>query len=339
MIEKLLTNELSLRRYRAFKRKKLAVFSSIVLILLIVATFISPMLANSRPLYLRINGESYFPVFKDYGPQEFKAKNLLVVNYRALPLGPDDIVIWPLIKWDPYESNREVSSYPSPPTSKNYLGTDDRGRDVLTRILYGFKYSITYAFVVWAITTVLGIVLGGAMGYFGGKIDFFGQRFVEILSTTPQFFLLLIFISIFTPSLFWLIFISSIFSWIPISYYVRGEFLKNRKREYVEAARALGATTFKILFKHILPNSLVPVITFAPFAIAGHITGLASLDFLGFGLQIPTPSWGELLSQAHKNFTIAWWLAVYPSLALFITLVLLNLVGEGVRDALDPRGT
>src|SRR5690606_14727649 len=155
-----------------------------------------------------------------------------------------------------------------------------------------------------------------------------GQRMVEIFSTVPQFFLLIILISLFTPNLTMLVIISSIFGWISISYYVRAEFLKNRKREFVEAARSMGASTSRILVRHILPNSLGPIITFTPFVIAGNIVSLASLDYLGFGLEVPTPSWGELLSQAQKNFTIAWWLAVYPSAAIFFTLTLLNLMGE-----------
>jgi microcin C transport system permease protein len=263
----------------------------------------------------------------------------MTIDYRELKMGPNDYSIWPIVQWDPYESNGKVDSYPSPPSHNNYFGTDDRGRDVLTRLLYGFKYSISYAVAVWFISLCIGTLLGGTMGYFGGKVDFVGQRVVEILSTVPQFFLLIILISIFAPSLFMLIVISCVFSWIGISYYIRGEFLKNRNREFVEAARSLGASNFKIIFKHILPNSMTPIITFAPFTIAGQIVGLAALDYLGFGLQVPTPSWGELLAQAQKNYTIAWWLAFYPSLALFVVLVLLSLIGQGVRDAMDPNMT
>jgi microcin C transport system permease protein len=177
------------------------------------------------------------------------------------------------------------------------------------------------------------------MGYFGGRVDFIGQRIVEILSTIPQFFLLLIVVSIFDPTLGWLVLLSSIFGWIPISYYVRGEFLKNRKKEFVEAARSMGAGHSRILFIHILPNSLTPLITYAPFIIAGHIVALASLDYLGFGLAPPTPSWGELLNQAKEYFTVAWWLATYPSLCLFASLTTLTLIGDGIRDALDPHMT
>jgi len=337
MIEKFIKNDLTLKRWRRFKRRKLAVTSVIVILFAVLLTLIAPFLANSRPLYLRYNERAHFPALFDYHPREFGITDTLQTDFRALKLGPKDWALWPPIRWDPFESNEAVESYPAPPGGKNYLGTDDRGRDVLVRLLYGFKYSIAYAVFVWLITFFLGTVAGGLMGFFGGRFDFYGQRIVEIFSTVPQFFLLIILISIFTPTLTMLIVISSIFSWIGISYYVRAEFLKNRKREFVEAARGLGASNFSILFKHILPNSLTPIITFAPFTIAANIVGLASLDYLGFGLEVPTPSWGELLAQAQKNYTIAWWLALYPSLALFFTVTLLNLIGEGVRDAMDPN--
>jgi microcin C transport system permease protein len=252
-------------------------------------------------------------------------------------MGEDDWAIWPLVRWDPYESNKTVESYPSKPTSDNWLGTDDRGRDVLSRLLYGFRYSISYAMLVWGFCVFLAVTLGGLMGYAGGWVDLIGQRMVEILNTIPYLFLLIILVSIFQPSLLILVALTSIFGWMSLAAYVRGEFLKNRKMDFVEAARAQGAGHSRILFRHILPNSLVPVITFSPFIIANHIYGLAALDYLGFGLPPPTPSWGELLQQAFKYFTIAWWLAVFPSLALFCTLVLFSLVGEGVRNAFDPK--
>lgn len=338
MIEKfIIRHELSRKRWRIFKSSKSAMIASVVLLLLTIATFLSPFIANSRPLILKYNDQYYFPIVKDYSAESFGITDSLDVSYRKLQMSPNDFAIWPIVQWDPFESNSIVDSYPSSPTSSNLMGTDDRGRDVLTRLLYGFKYSITYAVAVWFISLSIGVLLGGTMGFFGGKVDFIGQRFVEVLSTVPSFFLLIILISIFAPSLWMLIVISCVFSWISISYYVRGEFLKNRNKEFVEAARSLGASNLSIIFKHILPNSLTPIITFAPFAIAAEIVGLAGLDYLGFGLQVPTPSWGELLSQAQKNYTIAWWLALYPSLALFFVLTLLNLIGQGVRDAMDPN--
>lgn len=339
MIERYIKNELSRKRWKIFRKSKSAVFSSILLFLMIVATFVSPFIANSKPILIKHHGTTYFPIFKEYDVEDFGLSDTMTVDYRELKMGPDDYALWPIVQWDPYESNSKVESYPSAPSQTNLFGTDDRGRDVFTRLLYGFKYSITYAVGVWFISLVIGTALGGTMGYFGGKVDFVGQRIVEVLSTVPQFFLLIILISIFTPSLWLLVTISCVFAWIGISYYVRGEFLKNRNREFVEAAKSLGASDFKIIFKHILPNSLTPIITFAPFTIAAEVAGLAALDYLGFGLQVPTPSWGELLAQAQKNYTIAWWLAVYPSIALFVVLVLLNLIGQGVRDAMDPNMT
>lgn len=339
MIDSMFKNELSRKRWKIFRKSKSAVYSSIILIVLIAATFLSPLIANSKPLIVKYHGTTFFPLFKEYSAEQFGITDSLDVNFRELKMGKGDYALWPIIQWDPFESNSKVESYPSPPSERNLFGTDDRGRDVFTRLLYGFKYSISYAVAVWFISLCIGTLLGGTMGYFGGRVDFVGQRIVEVLSTVPQFFLLIILISIFSPSLLMLIVISCVFAWINISYYVRGEFLKNRNREFVEAARALGASDFKIIFKHILPNSLTPIITFAPFAIAAEIVGLAALDYLGFGLQVPTPSWGELLSQAQKNYTIAWWLAVYPSLALFVVLTLLNLIGQGVRDAMDPNMT
>ena len=337
MIEKRIKNEETLKKWRIFKSHKRAYVSSWFLLFFLFFSLTAEFWSNSVPLYISYQGKSYFPFAKEYSVSEFNINDSMRVDYRNLELSDGDFAIWPIIRWDPYESNREVESYPSKPTTLNLFGTDDRGRDVLTRILYGFRYSFTFAFLVWLFCYVIGTILGGVMGFYGGRVDFLGQRVVELLSTVPVFFLLLILISIFTPSLLMLVVINSLFGWIGISDYVRAEFLRNRKQEYVEAARALGASQVRIFFKHILPNSLGPIITFPPFVLAGNITALASLDYLGFGLVPPTPSWGELLSQAHKNFTTSWWLALYPSLFLFMTLVLLGQIGEGVRDALDPR--
>lgn len=339
MIEKFIRNEDTLKKWRRFKSRKLAVLSCWLIGLACALSFTAEFWANSKPLILKYDQQFYFPIVKDYHPSIFGDEKNLVTNYRDLELNEEkgDFIFWPVIQWNPYESNSEVDAYPSEPTSENWMGTDDRGRDILTRLLYGLRYSITFAFLVWALTFVVGTILGGIMGYFGGRVDFWGQRVVEVLSTVPQFFLLIIIISIFKPTLLLLVLLSSLFGWIGISYYVRGEYLKNRKKEFIEAARALGAGHGRIFFKHLLPNSLSPIITFSPFVIAGNITALASLDYLGFGLTPPTPSWGELLNQAQKHFTVGWWLAIYPSLALFFTLTMLSLIGEGVRDAMDPK--
>jgi microcin C transport system permease protein len=217
------------------------------------------------------------------------------------------------------------------------MGTDEGGRDVAARLLYGFRYSFSFAFAVWALASIIGLIAGAWMGYKGGWVDLAGQRVIEILESLPFLMILITLVSIFPPTLPLLVVLTVFFSWVGISLYFRAEFLKLRKLEFVEAARALGARTPRLLFTHILPNSLTPWVTISPFLIAGYISTLAALDYLGFGLPAPTPSWGELLNEAQKYFRIAWWLAVYPSLALFITLTVLNFIGEAIRDALDPR--
>lgn len=337
MIERYIKNEETLRKWHAFKSHRSGYISIWIILVSCFFSFTAEFWANSKPLYLNYAGESYFPAFKEYSVKEFGITDSMQIDFRSLKLQKGDMVVWPLVPWDPYESNKKVDEYPSPPSKENYLGTDDRGRDVLTRLLYGLRYSISYAVGVWILTFIMGTILGSLQGYYGGWIDLMGQRVTEVLSTVPVMFLLIILISIFEPSLSLLIIITSAFGWISISIYMRGEFLKNRKREYVEAARAVGLGHMKIIFKHILPNSLGPIITFSPFVIAGGISGLAALDYLGFGLAPPTPSWGELLAQAQKNFTIGWWLVAYPFLSLFTVLVAFNFVGEAVREALDPH--
>lgn len=336
MIESRL-NELNLRRYQKFKEQRRSVFAVVVLLIAAFFSFTAEFWSNSKPLVLKYHGTLRLPVLFDYHPSEFGREDITVMDYHGLAMGEGDWAVWPLVKWDPFESNTKVESYPAKPSQDNLLGTDDRGRDVLSRLLYGFRYSIAYAMLVWAVSVCLAITLGGMMGYAGGWVDLVGQRLTEILNTIPYLFLLIILVSIFQPSLWILVILTSLFGWMSLAAYVRGEFLKNRKMDFVEAARAQGVGHVRILSRHILPNSLVPVITFSPFIIANHIYGLAALDYLGFGLPPPTPSWGEMLQQAYKYFTVAWWLAVYPSLALFATLVLFSLVGDGVRNAFDPK--
>jgi microcin C transport system permease protein len=261
------------------------------------------------------------------------------MDYSELKLGPDDWAIWPLIKWDPYSRNDKVDILPGAPSSSNWLGTDESGRDVASRLLYGYRYSFGYAVIVWFLSSIVGMIAGAVMGYKGGRTDLVGQRVIEVIECLPYLMILIILVSIFKPTLPLLGVLTVFFSWVGISVYFRAEFLKLRRQDFVEAARALGASKARVIFRHILPNSLSPWITMSPFVIAQNVVGLAALDFLGFGVPAPTPSWGELLNEALKNFRIAWWLAVYPSLALFIALTLFNMVGESVRDALDPRKT
>jgi microcin C transport system permease protein len=337
-IEKyLIRNELTLKRYKRFKKDRVAVVSVWVLLAMFFFSFTAELWANSHPHVLKYHGKLYFPLVKDYYPSEFGRDDIYVMDYRALQLDKDDWEVWPLIQWDPYESNKAVDTYPSPPTKVNWVGTDESGRDVLTRLLYGFRYTMLFAIGAWILTYIVGISIGAVMGYMGGKTDLIGQRIVEIVESTPILFVLITIISIFNPSLPLLVVFFALFGWTSMSAYMRASFLSLRKREYVEAAKAIGSSHSRVITKHILPNALTPIITFAPFYISSNVYTLSFLDYLGLGLRPPTPSWGELMAQAQKWFTIAEWLVWGPLLAIVITLILLNNIGNAVRDAFDSK--
>jgi microcin C transport system permease protein len=225
---------------------------------------------------------------------------------------------------------------PAPPSSQNYFGTDDRGRDVLARVVYGFRISVWFAFALMVIGVVIGIIAGAIQGYFSGKTDLIMQRVIEVWSSMPELYLLIIFASIFQPSIWLLIILLSLFGWMGLSDYVRAEFLRGRNLDYVRSARAMGLTNFSIISKHLLPNSLTPVITFLPFRVSGAILALTSLDFLGLGVPPTTPSLGELLAQGKENIE-AWWLSLSAFIVLVGTLMLLIFIGEALREALDTR--
>jgi microcin C transport system permease protein len=330
-------DDISRKRLYRFLRLKRSVFSLAVVVIALFFSCTAEFWANSKPLVLYYRGGLYFPILARYQPAEFGRPELNVMDFRSLKLGDQDFSLWPLVPWDPLESNTKVATYPGPPSAENWMGTDDRGRDVLARLIYGFRYSMGFAILAWLFSFVIGTVLGGLMGFLGGMTDLIGQRLVEVFDSIPTFLLLITLVSIFGANLWLLVIFSSIFGWMMISVYIRAEFLRLRHREFVDAARAQGTSNWRMILRHILPNALGPIITFSPFTIAGGIYSLAALDYLGFGLPPPTPSWGELLQQAQNYFTIAWWLALYPSLAMVITLSALNLIGEGVRDAFDPR--
>lgn len=336
---RVITNELTLKRYRRFKKNKLAVVSTWVIFLLLFFSFTAEFWANSKPHFMNYNGRLYAPLFFDYHPTEFGRDDIYVMDYRSMELKEKDWAIWPVIQWDPFESNSTVDSYPSKPSKYNLMGTDDRGRDVLTRLLYGLRYSFLFAIGAWFAAYVIGVTIGSLTGYFGGKVDLIGMRTVEIIQTMPTTLILITIISIFNPNLIVLIFFLAAFEWTKIALYMRGQFLQLRKREYVEAARALGSSSPRIIFKHILPNAITPIVTFTPFDIAANISILSFLDYLGLGLRAPTPSWGELLQQAQKYFTTAEWLVWYPAAALVLTLTLLINIGLAVRDAFDAKSS
>ncbi|MBX3020778.1 MAG: ABC transporter permease subunit [Bdellovibrionales bacterium] len=337
MIERLFKNELSLKRYRRFCSIKRAVASVWIILFLLFLSCTAEIWANNKPLLMKYNGSLYTPVLRDYYPTEF-GQDGLITDYRTLDLKAEgNWAIWPIVRWDPYESNASLATYPAPPSSENYFGVDDRGRDVMARLIYGFRYSMGFSLAVWFFAFLVGTIAGAIMGYWGGRTDLFGQRVVEVFDSLPYVLMLLTLIAMLGATLWLLVAFSVFLGWMRISTYMRAEFLKLRKREFVEAAKAQGVGTMRILFRHILPNGLSPLITFSPAEIAGYIYTLAILDYLGMGLPPPTPSWGELLQQAQNYFTIAWWLAVYPSAAIIVSLTALTFIGEGIREAYDPR--
>jgi microcin C transport system permease protein len=338
MIEKyLITNHLTLKRYRKFKRDKLALFSVWILGILFVLSITAEFWANNKPIIMKYQGRIYTPVIWTYHPTEFGREDIFVMDYRALQFSDADWAAWPLVQWDPYERNVSATSYPSPPTKHNLFGTDEGGRDVLTRLLYGLRYTLAFAMGSWFLTYLVGCLLGAVVGYVGGKLDLLGSRIVEIIESVPTFFVLITMIALFSPGLPLLITFMTLFSWTGIYAYMRGQFLSLRRRDYVDAARALGASHWRIITKHILPNALTPIVTFAPFTIASNVTLLSFMDYLGLGLRPPTPSWGELLAQAQKYFTTAEWLVWAPSGALLLTLTMLINIGLAVRDAFDSK--
>lgn len=340
LVEKyLITNELNIRRYRRFKKDKVAIFSVFVILFLLFISCTAELWVNNRPHIIKYHGEIYVPLFKDYHPSAFGFEDEFVTDYRKLQLQEGDWWIWPVIQWDPFESNTALSDYPAPPSKQNWVGTDDRGRDVLTRLIYGLRYTLAYALAVWFISYLTGCLAGALMGYAGGKVDLVGSRIVEVFESMPAFFVIITAVALFSPTLPLLIVINVLFGWTAISGYMRGQFLSLRKREYVEAARAIGSSHWRIISKHIFPNALTPIVTFAPFTIAANVISLAYLDYLGLGLIPPTPSWGELLAQAQKYFTIAEWLVWAPSGALLITLTMLINIGLAIRDAFDSKSS
>ena len=258
-------------------------------------------------------------------------------------------MLLPPYPYSPTESLLDLpGSPPNPPSRQHIFGTDDRGRDIFARLAYGFNVSLSFALLVLAISLGMGVTVGAMLGYFGGKVDIVGQRLIEIWSSLPFLYTIIIVSSIVVPIYlpgrnlvlqpsFWLlIVILTAFDWMGITYYVRGEFYREKAKDYVAAAISMGASDRAIIFKHILPNSLTPVVSFAPFMVVANISALVALDFLGFGLPAPTPSWGELIGQGVENLT-KWWLVFFPLAAMFVTLLLIVFIGEAVREAFDPK--
>lgn len=329
------------RRFQRFKTNRRGWYSLWLFILLFFTSLFAELIANDKPLLIKYDDQYYFPVIATYSETEFGGDLPTEADYR------DEFVIeliqekgwmiYPPVRFSYDTINYDLTSpAPSPPDQTNLWGTDDQGRDVFARVIYGFRISVLFGLVLTIFSSIVGVMSGAMQGYYGGKIDLFGQRFIEIWSSLPTLFLLIILSSIVKPNFWWLLGIMLLFSWMTLVPVVRAEFLRGRNLEYVKAAKALGLNDRGIMFKHILPNAMVATITYMPFILTGSITTLTALDFLGFGLPPGSPSLGELVSQGKSNLQ-APWLGIVAFSVLSIMLTLLVFIGEAFRDAFDPR--
>ena len=330
------------RAWQRFRRNRLGYWSLLAFCALVVLSLFAEVLSNDRPLVVRYEGQTYWPLVHDYPETTFGGDFESNTDYldpfirERLTQGDN----WAVYAPNPY--GPKTLNYfakepnPSKPTADNWLGTDDRGRDLLAQLIYGFRVSVLFALALTLVGTVLGIVTGAIQGFFGGKTDLAFQRFIEVWSSMPELYLLIIFSAILAPSIGLLLVLLSLFGWMGLSDYVRAEFLRNRQMDYVRAARAMGLSSWQIIWRHVLPNSLTPVVTFLPFRMSAAILALTSLDFLGLGVPPGTPSLGELLSQGKNNID-AWWISLSTFAVLVGTLLLLTFMGDALRDALDPR--
>lgn len=330
------------RAWRRFKANRRGYVSLWLFSILFVLSLGAELLSNDKPIVVHYEGAYYFPLFVTYPETAFGGDFVTETDYldpfirEQLSAGGN----WALYPPNPYRYDTinyfAQSPNPAPPSADNLLGTDDRGRDVLARLIYGFRVSVLFGLALTAIGVAIGILAGAVQGYFGGRIDLFAQRFMEVWGSMPELYLLIIFASIFQPSLLLLVVLLSLFGWMGLADYVRAEFLRGRNMDYVRAARALGVSNRTIMWRHLLPNAMTPVITFLPFRVSGAVLALTSLDFLGLGVPPTTPSLGELLSQG-KDSIDAWWLSMTTFVVLVGTLMLLIFIGEALRSALDTR--
>jgi microcin C transport system permease protein len=330
------------RIWLRFRQSRRGYWSLVIFVVLFALSLIGEVLSNDRPLIARYNGEIVFPVIKNYSETRFGGDFDTPADYLD-PFIRDQFKKegnWAI--YPPNHYYHDTLNYfatapnPAPPSGENWLGTDDRGRDVFARLLYGFRVSVLFGFALTITGVVLGVITGAIQGYFAGRTDLFFQRFMEIWGSMPELYLLIIFASIFEPSIGLLLILLSLFGWMGLSDYVRADFLRNRNLEYVQAARAMGLSNRQIIWRHVLPNSLTPVVTFLPFRMSAAILALTSLDFLGLGVPPGTPSLGELLAQGKNNLD-AWWIAVSTFVVLTMTLLLLTNIGDALRNALDVR--
>ncbi|MBI5441254.1 MAG: ABC transporter permease [Deltaproteobacteria bacterium] len=332
---------LARRRLQNFRANRRGYYSLWIFLALFAAALPAEFVANDKPLLVRYDGRFYVPILKGYSERTFGGDFETEAEYRdehvRLLIEAKGWLLWPPVPYSYQTINYDLPSpAPSPPTGENWLGTDDLGRDVLARLIYGFRASVLFGLVLALASSVIGVAAGAVQGYFGGRVDLLFQRFLEIWSGLPVLFLLIILSSFVEPSFWWLLGIMLLFSWMSLVGVVRAEFLKTRNLDYVRAARALGVGSFTIIHRHVLPNAMVAAMTFLPFILNGSITTLTSLDFLGFGLPPGSPSLGELLAQGKANLQ-APWLGIAAFMVLAVLLSLLIFIGEAARDAFDPR--
>tara|TARA_B110000263_G_C15292906_1_gene504197 strand:- start:322 stop:1362 length:1041 start_codon:yes stop_codon:yes gene_type:complete len=332
---------LTRRRLHRFRANRRGWWSLWIFVILFITTLLAEVIANDKPFLVYFKGEVYFPIVKAYPETTFGGDFLTEADYRNPYLSElierDGWTVWPIVRYH----HRTVAwdlpvPAPAPPDRNHWLGTDDQARDVLARVIYGFRISVLFGFSLTFISAIIGVSAGAVQGYFGGWMDLIFQRFIEIWSGLPTLYLLIILASVVEPNFWWLLGLLLLFSWMGFVGVVRAEFLRARNFEYVRAARALGVSNLAIMFRHLLPNAMVATITLIPFTLAGSVTVLTSLDFLGIGLPPGSASLGELLAQGKANLQAPWLgLAGFFTIALMLTLLIL--ISEAVRDAFDPR--
>ena len=333
---------LNRRRLKLFYANRRGWWSLWIFLAVFCVTLGAELVANDKPIIMKFHGKYYFPVFRYYAEKDFGGDFETEADYRdafiADRIKADGWMIWPPIRYSYQTINYEAIPVPSPPSRENWLGTDDQGRDVLARLIYGFRISVLFGLALTVITSVIGVLAGVVQGYFGGVTDLVMQRFIEIWDGLPTLFLLIILASIIQPNFWWLLGLLCLFSWMSVTQLVRAESLRTRNLDYVRAAKALGLSEWKIMTRHVLPNAVVSAMTYIPFILSGSVATLTSLDFLGFGLPPGSPSLGELVGQGKTNMQ-APWLGITAFITLAVMLSLFTFIGEAIRDALDPRKT